>query len=81
MASSIELLLETERQFDVQLASEDHGFSETFGLGENESLFHSEGIDPFGPFGHGQVREFTVGELYDALCRLNDDRPPESQRS
>jgi len=33
-------------------------------------LFHSEGFDLLGLFSRGTtVREFTVGELYEAVCR------------
>ena len=43
------LLLEaTDRRFGVSLCSEETGVRETFNLGPNEYLFHSEGIGPEG---------------------------------
>src|SRR5258707_127028 len=69
-----DLLEATERRFGVLLCSEETGVRETFNLGPNEYLFHSEGIGPdgmapsllFGPT-TPIVREFTVGELFNAL--------------
>ena len=69
-----DLLEATERRFGVLLCSEETGVRETFKLGPNEYLFHSEGIGPdgmapsllFGPI-TPIVREFTVGELFNAV--------------
>jgi len=41
-----ELLEATEKRFGVTLCSEEAGLRETFNLGSNECLFHSEGIFP-----------------------------------
>ena len=71
-----ELLQATEKRFKVSLSSEEHGFRETFNLGPNEFLFHSEGFGPSLPdlltlFGRPEpvVVAFTVGELDDAVRR------------
>ncbi|QNI31299.1 DUF1493 family protein [Alloacidobacterium dinghuense] len=68
-----DLLEATEKRFRVTLASEEKGLRETFNLGPNEYLFHSEGWDIF-PFRFTSlfgveptVREFTVGELFEAV--------------
>ncbi len=69
-----DLLEATERRFGVLLCSEETGVRQTFKLGPNEYLFHSEGIGPdgmapsllFGPT-IPIVREFTVGELFNAV--------------
>src|SRR5450631_896091 len=65
-----DLLEATEKKFGIVLCSEDKELRETFSLGPNEYLFHSEGLD-IAPvflslFGREvpTVREFTVGELY-----------------
>src|SRR5262249_1359744 len=71
----LELLLKTEERFDVQLSSEAHGFRQTFGLAPNEYLFNGEGFNPLNLFRRSSaiIREFTVGELYDAVCRKLGD--------
>jgi hypothetical protein len=69
-----DLLEATEKRFCVTLASEETGLRETFSLGPNEYLFHAEGWNPF-PFRftslfdavESTVREFTVGELFEAV--------------
>ena len=69
-----DLLAATEKRFGVTLCSEETGVRETFNLGPNEYLFHSEGWDPL-PFTFTSlldsieptVREFTVGELFEAV--------------
>ena len=67
----IDLLNATERRFDIRLCSEEHGFRETFNLGPNDVLFHSEGFGPDLPTLFGRpspmIRAFTVGELYRAV--------------
>ena len=73
-----DLLEATEKRFDVTLCSEETEVRETFNLKTNEYLFHSEGgglgMLPFemttlfsttAP----TIREFTVGELYEAVRR------------
>jgi hypothetical protein len=68
-----ELIETTERRFGVRLCSEETGVRETFNLGPNEYLFHSEGIGlegiaPSLLFGNAQtVRELTVGELFEVV--------------
>lgn len=70
-----DLLIATEKRFEVKLSRE------TFNLRPNEYLFNSEGLDFLGLFkgllgAKETVREFTVGELYDAVCRgVNPDEP------
>jgi len=69
-----DLLKATEKRFEVTLSSEETGVRETFNLGPNEYLFHSEGLDLF-PFRFTSlfeavepiIREFTVGELFEAV--------------
>jgi len=65
-----DLLHQIEKHFAVQLSTKEDGYRKTFGLGENEYLFNSEGFPlwellPFVP--KSTVRVFTVGELYDAV--------------
>ena len=74
-----DLLEATERRFGVLLCSEETSVRETFNLGPNEYLFHSEGFGPVGMapsllFGQAfpTVREFTVGELYEAVRKARD---------
>jgi hypothetical protein len=69
-----DLLEATEKRFGVELGSEAHGKRPSFNLGVDEYLFHGEGFDLFGFVrrlrGNGRtVREFTVGELYNAVCQ------------
>lgn len=52
------------------LSSEERGFRDTFGLAPDEFLFHPEGLDFLG-LCSGRVREFTVGELYEAVSRAS----------
>jgi hypothetical protein len=66
-----DLLLKTEQHFGVRLWSDTYGYRHTFGLRPNEHLFHSEGFDILGLFQQGSVREFTVGELYDAISQAD----------
>jgi hypothetical protein len=71
-----ELLEETERRFGVCLSSPEHGYRQTFGLGPNEFLFHSEGFGPswsdfVSLFGESSppniIRRFSVVELFNAV--------------
>lgn len=66
-----ELLEGVEKRFGVQLSSVEHGVRPVFNLKPNENLFHSEGFDLVGLSSSESVREFTVGELYDAVCRAS----------
>jgi hypothetical protein len=61
------LLRKTEQQFGIQLSCEIHGYKQTFKLKPNEYLFHTEGFDILGFFHKYSIREFMVGELYDAV--------------
>jgi hypothetical protein len=81
-----DLLLATEKQFGVTLCSEETGVRETFNLGPNEYLFHSEGLELF-PFemtslfsttAHS-VRKFTVGELYETVRNAKEGRSKSSE--
>ena len=65
-----DLLSAVEKEYEVKLSSEEHGYRTTFKLGDDEYLFHSEGFDLFGVFGKkNRVVEFTVGQLYEAVIR------------
>ena len=72
-----DLLKATEKRFDVTLCSEETGVRETFNLRTNEYLFHSEGGGLGMPFEMTTlfsttaptIRDFTVGELYEAVRR------------
>lgn len=44
----VELLEDAEKKFGVSFVTEERSFQETFGLGENEYLFNSEGVDFLG---------------------------------
>jgi hypothetical protein len=76
-----DLLLATEKQFGVALASDETGVRKTFNLEPNEYLFHSEGLELFpiemtmlfGATAHS-VREFMVGELYEAVRKAKAER-------
>jgi acyl carrier protein len=74
-----ELLMATENRFGVRFVTNEYGLKELFNLKPNEYLFHSEGIGcvPIGllwPFGvRSTVRVFTVGELYEVVCKLTED--------
>ena len=69
-----DLLKAAEKRFGVTLGSEETGGRETFNLGPNEYLFHSEGWNS-SPFRltllfdsiEPRIREFTVGELFEAV--------------
>lgn len=69
-----ELLLATVKRFEIRLGSDETGIRETFNLGRNEYLFHSEGLDLFpfrftslfGPEEH-TVRKLTVGALFEVV--------------
>jgi hypothetical protein len=72
-----DLLEATEKRFDVRLGNEDTGVRETFNLQPNEYLFNSEGWGPppaeivsLFSGGPAVVREFTVGELFQAVRAL-----------
>jgi acyl carrier protein len=62
-----ELLTASEAQFNIRLSSEEHGYRDTFRLGTNEFLFHSEGFGPSLLDVSRTIRAFTVGELYNAV--------------
>jgi hypothetical protein len=73
-----DLLQATEKRFGVKLCSEKGGLRETFNLGPNEYLFHSEGFElfPLALFGNAapKVRKFTVGELFQAVLKAGSTR-------
>lgn len=77
-----ELLEATERRFNVILCSEEV-YRQTFNLGPNEFLFHSEGLfgrwldDLRARFGRPalKIRTFTVGELYSAVQKALTRKP------
>ncbi|MCR0996673.1 hypothetical protein [Serratia rubidaea] len=71
-----ELLEEVAQRFDVVLHTDEDGYQTTFGLGDNEYLFHSEGFDPLcigrliGWLRNKPrpvIRDLSVGELHRAL--------------
>jgi hypothetical protein len=65
----VDLLEATEKQFGISLEP----LRETFSMQPNEYLFESEGIDWANLFlpkhKRSVVRNLTVGELYEAVCR------------
>ena len=72
-----DLLLEAAEHFSSRLLGAD-GYTTTFSLAQNECLFGSEGLDLLGIGAlayrlSGQpknvVRDLTVGELHNAICR------------
>ncbi|AMO47561.1 Hypothetical protein AKI40_1141 [Enterobacter sp. FY-07] len=72
----VDLLEEIAQAFDVQLYTEEEGYCNTFSLGENQYLFHGEGLDLFGIFRfinwlrgipEPVVRDLPVGQLHRAL--------------
>lgn len=76
-----ELLEKASAHFGVQLADPVHGVRRTFGLAENEYLFHGEGLEipgisalirwVFNPpeTSEPRYRDLTMKELHDALVR------------
>jgi len=82
-----DLLLATEKQFCVALCSDETGVRMTFNLEPNEYLFHSEGLELFpfemtSLFGSAySVREFTVGELFEAVCKAKAGRFKSSEEA
>lgn len=71
-----ELLEAVQKRFRVNLAPDETGYRETFGLGPNEYLFNSEGFG-FGAeivtlLSNHSVRAFTVGELYRGLIKAQE---------
>lgn len=71
-----ELLEEVALRFGVVLHTDEDGYQTTFGLGDNEYLFHSEGFDPLcigrliGWLRNKPrpvIRDLSVGELHRAL--------------
>ena len=66
-----DLLKAAEKKFDVSLCSERSGYRDTFNLEPDEYLFSAEGAGPvwglISIFDCPHVREFTVGELYEAV--------------
>jgi hypothetical protein len=73
-----DLLVATEKEFEVRLGNEETGVRETFNLQPNEYLFNSEGWGPspdelvslFSGSPSSTVRSFTVGELFEAVRRI-----------
>lgn len=69
----VELLETVEQHFDIQLTDADGSARNTFRLGPNEYLFNGEGFGfSLWWFGKSQkpiIHPFTVGELYEAICR------------
>ncbi|MBK0093201.1 DUF1493 family protein [Erwinia sp. S59] len=72
----VELLEEAEKKFGVSFVTEERSFQETFGLGDNEYLFHAEGLDLLGigrlvswlrKEPRPVVRDLSVGELWRVL--------------
>jgi hypothetical protein len=80
-----QLLEAVEKRFDIEFSSEQSGLRETFHLGPNEFLFHSEGFELFpqellslpGRVSTPTVHPFTVGELYDALKKALEAKAQE----
>jgi len=75
-----DLLDEVERKFGALLHSKEHGYRKSLDLDQNEFLFNSEGFNPFELLTillkkteRSKVRDFTVGELFDAVCRADSN--------
>ena len=75
-----DLLRAAAEHFGAKLAHPVHGYRETFSLGENEYLFHAEGLDLIGVSGLlrwvlkqplPKVRDLTLAELHDAILRTS----------
>ena len=64
----MDLLIEAAGAFCTQLEGED-GYITTFGLQPNAYLFQAEGLDLFGLLPAHTVRDLTVLELHEAICR------------
>lgn len=76
-----ELLIAAEKRFEVRLGSEETGVRETFNLQPKEYLFHSEGWGPspaefISLFSDTPafVRSFEVGELFEAIMRIKNQK-------
>jgi hypothetical protein len=76
-----DLLEATEKRFEVRLGNEETGVRETFNLQPNEYLFNSEGWGPsraeiISLFSGSPtvVRNFKVGELFEAVKRIKTSR-------
>lgn len=69
-----DLLEAAQKHFRVILASDEGGYRATFGLGPNEYLFNAEGSGIGAAlitlFTTASVRAFTVGELHQAIVKL-----------
>src|SRR5687768_8905160 len=74
-----DLLEEPSKRFGVELATPEGGYGPHFGLGPNEYLFHSEGVDLLGitillRWLTGEpkpiVVDLTVGKLHDVIARV-----------
>lgn len=72
----VELLEDAEKKFGVSFVTEERSFQETFGLGDNEYLFNSEGLDLLGigrlvswlrKEPRSVVKDLSVGELWRVL--------------
>jgi acyl carrier protein len=72
----VELLEDAEKKFGVSFVTEERSFQKTFGLGENEYLFNSEGVDFLGigrlvswlkKEPRSVVKDLSVGELWRVL--------------
>ena len=73
-----ELLKAASKHFSVALADPVHGYRATFGLGQDEHLFHDEGLDLLGAgafirwltgASRVRVRDVTVQALHEAILR------------
>lgn len=71
-----DLLEDVEEFFGISLHTGEEGYRQAFSLGENEYLFHSEGVDFFGicrfldwlrGIEPSVIRKLTVGELHQVL--------------
>lgn len=70
-----ELLEDIEVQFDVSFDSAEHSWRDVFGLEHDEFLFNGEPtIWPFSIFNRSFVRRFSVGELHQALAKLQAEK-------
>ena len=82
----VALLEAAEEHFGRAISDPETGVRETFGLGPNEYLFGSEGLDLIGISAlvrwlrgrpRPTIRDLTIAELYEALARA----PPLASRA
>lgn len=70
-----ELLVDAETYFNVSFDTDAHTSEDIFKLADNEFLFHGEGVVwPSSIFSRYTVRSFSVGELHEAISKLQAEK-------